>query len=62
MIIYLNDCGHLLGEDVKQFDLSRNTWTIFSMGEQSQSKTNMRSEPLIYDQDRLCSSTFNDNR
>lgn len=36
-VTYLNDSGHLLREDVKEFDLSWNTRAVFSMGKQSKS-------------------------
>lgn len=34
-VCYLNDSGHLLGEDVEQFDLSWDARAIFSVGKQS---------------------------
>lgn len=40
---YLNYSGHLLREDVKQFDFSRDPWAIFSMSKQSKSETQIRS-------------------
>lgn len=39
---YLNYSGHLLREDVKQFDFSRDPWAIFSMSKQSESETQIR--------------------
>lgn len=37
-VTYLNDSGHLLREDVKQFDLRWNARAIFSMSKQSKSE------------------------
>lgn len=34
--MYLDDCGHLLGENIKEFDLGRDSRSVFSVGKQSQ--------------------------
>lgn len=34
---HLNDSGHLLREDVKQFDLGWDAWAVLSVSEQSKS-------------------------
>ena len=41
-VTYLNDSGHLLREDIKQFDLSWNTGAIFSMSKQGKSEKQNR--------------------
>lgn len=38
LVTHLNDSGHLLREDVKQFDLSGNPRAVFSMSKQSKSE------------------------
>lgn len=38
-IACLYNCGYLLGENIKQFDFSRDSRSIFSVSKQSQSKT-----------------------
>jgi len=43
-LTYLNDSGHLLREDVKQFNLSWNARAVFSMSKESESEKQDRNE------------------